>query len=169
MNKRSLFFFFLIVFFLGGMLQGQTVQKCRVVSKESGNEMPYATVLFEDGSHAVADDNGLFSFSCSDKGDSTTLSVSFVGYNDLDTCLTCSRNIHTLIMNPTAIQQKEFLVVGKKILSSDKSRSQRVIKLDSKALETLPAKDMQTLLNAIPGVTVDNTLGIYETKTTVML
>jgi outer membrane receptor protein involved in Fe transport len=157
------------VFFLGGMLQGQNVQKCRVVSKESGNEMPYATVIFDDSTHTVSDNNGYFTFPFSQSDERIHISISFVGFHDLDTTLKFIDGIHTLRMKTKAIQSEEFLVVGKKILSSDKSRSQRVIKLDSKALETLPAKDMQTLLNAIPGVTVDNALGLYDTKTTVML
>ncbi len=151
------------------MAKGQYVQKCRVVSSGSGEVLPFANIIFDNNNYTVTNDHGEFSFEYAVKKQQKHMIISYVGFHDLDTTLQCFDGIHELELDMKIIQSEAFLVVGKKILSSDKSRSQRVIKLDAKALETLPAKDMQTLLNAIPGVTVDNALGIYETRTTVML
>ena len=143
-------------------------QLCRVVDAGTNNPLAYASVVFDDKTSVITDEQGLFTFTI-ENNKQQNLSVSYLGYNTLDTLLSASQEIHVLPLQIHALITPEFVVVGNEILSSDKSRTQRVIKLDSRALETLPASDMQRLLNAIPGVTVDNTLGIYDTKTTVML
>lgn len=167
MSRAGVLFFLFLLFHTFAVSQ-QSVQ-WKVIDLKTGESLPAATVICNDSLFLITDFNGNFFLTDSAREKKYTLQISYMGYHDLDTVVSSRGESYVLSLKPATILASGAEITANRIMSSDKSKPRRIIHMDSRALETIPSKDVQGLFTSIPGVVMENDLGIYDTQATVML
>lgn len=155
---KSKYIVMMAMYFLSYLASAQTTVKGVVVSTESGESIPGATVIEKGTSNGtVTDIDGQFSMSIADPA-SAILKVSFVGYDSQEIAVS-NQSIVNISLAPNLQDLDEVIVVGYgSVKKSDNTGALSSVK--SEELNAYPALNaVQSLQGRAAGVQIQSTNG----------
>jgi outer membrane receptor protein involved in Fe transport len=96
---KHFFLFLLTVIFFTGSAQNQGKLEGMITDKENGESLIGVSIVFQDGTGTITDMNGFF-FANLPLG-AQKISISYVGYDKVDTVLNITAGVNTLILKMT--------------------------------------------------------------------
>jgi hypothetical protein len=111
--KTKIFLFFLLFFFHHHLSYSQTIS-AKIIDAQNGEVIPFANILIDNNNALVSNDEGIFSFSAANSN--TTISVSYIGYSDVQLSVSQLQEQKNIIkITPVLYELNELNVDNKKL------------------------------------------------------
>ncbi|MBU0764687.1 MAG: TonB-dependent receptor, partial [Bacteroidetes bacterium] len=168
MIRQFVIFLIFLTFLEPGI--GQTVLTGTVTDSETGQPLSGANISAGKRFGTVTGKDGIYSLTFS-RGGIFRISVSYLGYETVTEEIEVTENSQIrkdFFLHPASILTQEVIIIGRNRELAEKLPA-RVEVLETERIESLPAQSADALLETVPGVNVNSTLGIFSSKTTVTL
>jgi outer membrane receptor protein involved in Fe transport len=145
---------------------GQSCISGKIISAETGKPVPDANITVTGITGTISDQDGAFRL-CNLPSDSTTIKVSFMGYQAFQYKTKLNpggNNLPAFSIIPIAINIDEFVITATRTDNRVVNTPVRVNQISPKMLKNIPMENIDEAMKYSPGINYSRPFGIYSTK-----
>lgn len=140
----------------------------RVIDATTGEPLSGTSIVAGAKLGTTTNRNGIFKL-CGLKGDSATLSISYIGYDALKDNFAVNSSKLTISLWPSLTEMEAFVVSATRSDSRIVNTPVRIEEVGPKQMQALPLQSVDEVLKILPGVNYSRSFGILSTKATVTM
>jgi iron complex outermembrane receptor protein len=140
----------------------------RVLDATNGEPLPGASIVAGAMKGTTTNREGMFKL-CGLKGDSASITISFVGYETIRQTIAVSAKNVKINLWPSLTEIQTFVVSATRTDSRIVNTPVRIEAVGPKQMQALPLQSVDEVLKIVPGVNYSRSFGIFSPKATVTM